>query len=104
MASNEQYRKEKLDAKFTGVIHKVKDGTIVPDDQWVVFLAKDTVFSEMFRDPHSGYVARLKEHNADAEQIAAAIRMETRLIMWRRYNSHMLKIPDAKGEKLLDQK
>lgn len=31
----------KLDIKFYGEIYKYKDNSLVPDDQWVVFLAKD---------------------------------------------------------------
>lgn len=46
-------RTEKLDPKFAGVIFKVKDGTIVPDDEYVVFLAKDNAFAAilpLYRD------------------------------------------------------
>lgn len=34
-----------LDAKFYGVIHKVKNGEVVPPDEFVVFLAKDDAFA-----------------------------------------------------------
>ena len=37
----------KLDAKFYGEIRKVKDDSIVPDDEYVVFLAKDNAFAEV---------------------------------------------------------
>lgn len=30
----------KLDAKFEGVVVKAKDGTVVPSDQYVVFLSR----------------------------------------------------------------
>lgn len=40
---------EKLDAKFYGEIRKVKDGAVVPEDEYVVFLAKDTAFEPFNR-------------------------------------------------------
>ena len=36
-----------LDGKFTGVIHKVKDGSFVPPDEWMVFLIKDAALLPM---------------------------------------------------------
>lgn len=88
---------QKLDAKFSGIVFKVKDGTIVPDDEYVVFLAKDTAFAHvlpLYRDE----CVRL---GADQEQIAAVDRMITRLTDWRAQNQHRVKVPDAKGERLL---
>lgn len=35
---------EKLDAKFYGSIFKAKNGDIVPEDEYMVFLAKDNAF------------------------------------------------------------
>jgi hypothetical protein len=90
----------KLDAKFFGKIFKYKDLSVVPDDQWVVFLAKDQVFVDMFLDPDHGYLARCKNANADPQQIAAVQRMEKRLTTWVATNE--TKTPDAKGERLLD--
>lgn len=87
----------KLDAKFSGVIVKVKDNTIVPDDEYVVFLAKDNAFAAILPN----YRDKCKEMGADAEQIAAVDRMIERLGTWRARNQHRLKVPDAKGEKLL---
>lgn len=88
---------QKLDAKFSGVIFKIKDGSIVPDDEYAVFLAKDTAFAHvlpLYRDE----CIRL---GADAEQIAAVDRMIRRLMDWRSANQHRVKVPDAKGERLV---
>lgn len=88
---------EKLDAKFSGVIFKVKNGSIVPDDQYVVFLAKDAAFYKtlcFYRDE----CARL---GADQEQLDAVTRMIGRLQRWRDANMDQIKVPDAKGEKLI---
>lgn len=87
----------KLDAKFSGVIYKVKNGSIVTDDEYVVFLAKDTAFAHilpLYRD-------ECIKLGADQEQIASVNRMITRLTDWRAANQHLVKVPDAKGEKLL---
>ena len=87
----------KLDLKFYGEIRKVKDDSVVPDDEWMAFLAKDTAFAEtlpIYRD-------KCVELGCDAEQIAAVDKTIKRLNAWRETNQHRLKIPDAKGEKLL---
>ena len=87
----------KLDAKFNGVIFKVKDGSIVPDDEYVVFLAKDNAFW----DALLFYRQRCGDLGCDAEQLASVDRMIVRVKDWRDNNLHRLKRPDAKGEKLL---
>jgi len=91
----------KLDAKFYGRIHKAKDDSLVPEDQYVVFLAKDSVFAAMFLDHKTGYLARCKQADCDEEQIAAVEAMADRLKEWREVNWMTTKAPDAKGERLL---
>lgn len=87
----------KLDAKFSGVIFKIKDGSIVSDDEYVVFLAKDTAFANIL----PAYRAECVALGADQEQVAAVDRMMRRLRDWRQMNPTRLKVPDAKGEKLV---
>lgn len=87
----------KLDAKFSGVIFKVKDGSIVPDDEYMVFLAKDAAFLPTLQFYRSECV-RL---GADREHIEAVNRTIDRLVVWQDSNRHRLKVPDAKGEKLV---
>lgn len=87
----------KLDAKFDGVIFKIKDGTIVPPDEYVVFLVKDTAFANTLPK----YREECVKLGADKEQIAAVDRMIERAMWWRENNQHRLKVPDAKGERLL---
>jgi hypothetical protein len=85
-----------LDAKFYGVLHKIKNGELVPPDEFVVFLAKDNAFAAvlpLYRD-------KCVELGADDEQVAAVDRMINRLNAWRAANPARLKTPDAKGEKL----
>lgn len=88
---------EKLDAKFSGVIFKIKDGSIVPDDEYAVFLVKDTAFSNTLPK----YREECVKLGADQEQIAAVDRMIARANRWRAANQHRVKVPDAKGERLV---
>ncbi len=88
---------QKLDAKFSGVIFKIKDGSIVPDDEYMVFLVKDNAFAETL----PFYLEKCVELGADEEHIAAVARTIDRLNAWRSANPHRLKVPDAKGEKLV---
>lgn len=87
----------KLDAKFYGEIRKVKDDSIVPDDEYVVFLVKDNAFANTLPK----YREECLWLGADQEQLEAVDRMIERARKWRGENSHRLKVPDAKGEKLL---
>ena len=88
----------KLDAKFYGEVRKVKDDSLVPDDEWVCFLAKDNAFSDVLPQ----YLAACKRRGCDREQIEAVERMIARMKHWRVMHPDRLKNPDAKGEHLLD--
>jgi hypothetical protein len=88
---------EKLDAKFYGEIRKVNDDSIVPDDEYVVFLAKDNAFARML----DFYLDACITLGCDQEQIDSVRRMMERVAAWRVVHPDRLKIPDAKGEKLL---
>lgn len=85
-----------LDAKFYGEVRKVKNDEIVPADEFVVFLAKDTAFAETL----PFYRQKCVDLGADGEQIAAVDRMIERCNAWRAANPDRLKVPDAAGEKL----
>ena len=88
----------KLDAKFEGEIRKVKDGSLVPEDQYVVFLAKDNCFADVLPI----YLAKCIKAGCDDEHVDAVLRMIRRVCDWRTKNPELLKYPDAKGERLLD--
>ena len=88
---------QKLDAKFSGVIFKVKDGTIVPDDEYMVFLAKDAAFWNTI----NFYYEECRRLDADEEHLAVVSRTIERVRDWRTANPHRIKVPDAKGEKLV---
>jgi hypothetical protein len=69
----------KLDAKFYGEIRKAKDDSLVPADEYVVFLAKDDAFAAIL--PH--YRTMCHAMGATAEQLQAIDRMIERLEFWR---------------------
>lgn len=88
----------KLDAKFQGAIRKVKDDSIVPDDEYVVFLAKDNAFASilpLYRD-------ECARRGCDPQQVAAVEAMIDRLRRWRDANPDRCKDPDAAGERMLE--
>lgn len=87
----------KLDAKFYGEIRKVKDDSLVPDDEYVVFLVKDNAFAAML----PVYRAKCVELGCDTEHIDSIDRMIGRAQRWRDQHPERLKNPDAAGEKLL---
>lgn len=90
----------KLDAKFYGTISKAKDSSLVHEDEWMLFLAKDNAFNEilpLYRD-------KCIELGCDQEQIEAVNRAISRVKEWRSNNKDRIKNPDAKDEKLLDTK
>jgi hypothetical protein len=87
----------KLDAKFYAAVHKVKDGKSVPDDEWVIFLAKDNAFPATLQF----YLEECVRLGADEEHCESVQRMIRRLEQWRQANPDRCKVPDARGEKLL---
>ena len=86
----------KMDAKFYGTIVKVKDDTVVPNDEYVVFLVKDNAFYETLPT----YRRKCIELGADEEQIEAVDALIARVTDWRQDNPDRCKVPDAKGETL----
>ena len=86
----------KLDAKFYGDLRKVKDDSVVPEEQWVAFLIKDNAFWRILPI----YLEECINMGADSEQIDAVVRMMERGREWRANNPHLCKVPDVRGEKL----
>lgn len=88
----------KLDKKFYGEIRKVKDDSVVPEDEYVVFLTHDNVFAATLPK----YREECQAQGADEEHMAAVDKLIKNVNEWRAANPDKLKTPDAKGEKLLD--
>lgn len=88
----------KMDAKFYGEIRKAKDDSIVPDDEYIVFLVKDNAVPAMLQF----YRRQCEQLKCDAEQLTAVDRMIGRALAWRREHPDRIKNADAAGEHLLD--
>lgn len=85
----------KLDGKFHGIIAKNKDQSIVPQDQWLVFLAKDNALPDTLRF----YREECSRLGASPEQLAAVNALLVRVLRWRSENHSLCKTPDVqKGE------
>lgn len=82
---------QKLDGKFHGVIVKNKDQSIVPQDQWVVFLAKDNAFPATLRF----YKAECQRLGVGMDQLQAVDDMICRLEQWRAENKKLCKVLDV---------
>ena len=90
----------KLDRKFKATVFKVKDGSYVPEDQWVVFLAKDNAFLPTL----SFYLEECARQGADERQLAAVRLLIAQVETWRAANPDKCKVPDIRdGEKLISE-
>lgn len=88
----------KLDAKFTGHIFKAKDGTMLDETEYVVFLAKDSAFLPTLKF----YLEECKRQGADEDQLKAVVGLIERVVEWRSNFAYRCKVPDAAGELMLE--
>lgn len=88
----------KLDTKYYGTVIKAKDDTIVDGSEWIVFRPGDNAFAAVLPQ----YLEKCIELEADQEQIDAVIRLIDRVEAWRVANPDRCKVPDAKGERMLN--
>lgn len=87
----------KLDGKFHGVIVKNKDQSIVPQDQWVVFLAKDNAFPATL----NFYLEECRRQGAGEDQLKAVAEMIQRLLVWRLQNKDLCKTPNVQAGEII---
>ena len=88
---------EKLDAKFYGTIMKAKDSTVLTDDEYMVFLVKDRAFLPTLKF----YRAECERIGSDRENLDSIDRAISRAEQWQAAFPHRMKVPDARGERLL---
>jgi hypothetical protein len=86
----------KLDGKFHGIIAKNKDGSVVPQDQWMCFLAKDNAVPATL----AFYREECIRQGAAKEQVEAVEAMLLRVGAWRRAHPDLCKIPDVQAGEL----
>lgn len=86
----------KLDGKCYGVLVKNKDGSIIPPDQWIVFLAKDNALPATL----AFYRSECIRIGAAREQVEAVEALLERVGAWRRANHDKCKVPDVQAGEL----
>ena len=89
----------KLDGKFFGEIYKNKNGERVPDDQWIVFLAKDNAVPSML----TFYLAACIEVGARRDQVDAVKDLRDRVMAWRIANPELCRAPDLEPGELFKE-
>lgn len=88
---------QKMDLKFSGIITKNKDNTVVPQDQWIVFLVKDNAFAAVLKM----YKAECIKQGAGHEQIEAVDELMERVAVWRYNHKELCKVPDVEDGELI---
>lgn len=88
---------QKMDLKFSGIITKNKDNTVVPQDQWIVFLVKDDAFPQTLRF----YLRECERFGAGRKQLAAIIDLIDKVDTWRKNHPELCKVPDVEDGELI---
>lgn len=88
----------KLDGKFYGVVVKNKDQSVVPPDQWMVFLAKDDAVPATL----AFYEEECRRLGAGPDQVAAVRAMRVRVAAWREDNPGLCKVPDVQPGEIVN--
>lgn len=88
---------QKLDGKFHGIIAKNKDQSIVPQDQWIVLLAKDNAVPATLRF----YRDECHRLGASKQQLRAVNQMIERLEAWRVDHPDLCKVADVEPGELV---
>jgi hypothetical protein len=86
----------KLDRKFFGEVFKSKDGSKVPESQWMVFLAKDNAVPATLRF----YRTECERLGAKKTQLDAVDAMIQRVDRYRVTYPQLCKVPDATHQEL----
>lgn len=88
---------QKMDLKFSGIITKNKDNSIVPQDQWIVFLVKDNAFLNTLEF----YRSECQRLGADRYQLEAVDDLILRVRTWRNNHRELCKVPDTQDGELI---
>lgn len=88
---------KKLDRKFKGAIYANKDGRKIPDDQWIILLAKDDAVPatlQFYRD-------KCKLLGVEESHITAVSDLINRVEKWREQNVDLCRLPDTDPDELI---
>lgn len=80
---------EKMDNKYIGEVFK-KDGTVVPDDEWIVFRAQDKALVPTL----TFYYATCMEQGCDQDHLNNILQLRDRVKEFQINNPERCKIPD----------
>ena len=80
---------EKIDQKYYGNVFK-NDGTPVPEDEWIVFRAKDLALPAAM----DAYIEKCKRLDCDMEFIHEFTILKDRVRIFQLENQERCKIPD----------
>ena len=80
----------------TIALRKAKNSEIVPDDEFIVFIAKDDALPATLRF----YLDECRSQGSDNVQCNSVAAMIDRLVAWRVAHSERCKRPDATPEEL----
>lgn len=80
----------KIDQKYKGRITKRSDGTIVPEDEWIVFRAKDLALPAAM----SAYIRKCEQLGCNKDFIQEFIKLKGRVVRFQISNPERCKIPD----------
>ena len=86
-----------LDGKFSGVVHRNKDGRFEPPDSWMVFVARDNCLL-----PTLGfYREECIRQGAGPNQVASLDALIQRVKKWREAHPDQCKVPDVEIGELI---
>jgi len=86
----------KLDSKVYGVIHKNKDNTIIPEDEFIVFRPSDNAVPAML----VFYKEECSRLGAKPEQLQAVEGLIDRVYHWRAEHPERCKVADVEPGEL----
>lgn len=80
-----------LDGKFSGIIHRNKDGRFEPPDSWMVFVARDNCLLPTLQF----YYEECERQGAGSAQLASLSKLINRVRQWRFEHPDQCKVPDV---------
>lgn len=83
------FSKLKIDQKYHGKVFK-KDGTPIPEDEWIVFRAKDLCFIPAL----DTYIDECAARGCTDKHLKGLVELRKKVLEFQRDNPERCKIPD----------